>query len=416
MKLNYINLYEIIKGKRTFLRYVKWQVFEKALRFFTTIFISFLIANYLSPEDFGKYTYTISILTIWIGTSNLGMNNLIVAQISKYKINQKKIISTFLKIRIISTSLFFLLFIVYSLLNFKLGFFLTLTILFSFLEIFEFYNQGKLRLIANSKSKIIAYLFGFSLKIIAILFFKSYKLALIFYSLEFCLIYFLIYKDSKLDFFEILFSKVESKLLKATLKKMITLSFTPFLVIFINKFDILIIKSKFGFSLLGQYNIFSQVILLWSIFPIMLTNYHLPKLAQIYSTSIEKYHNELKKYGRIYFLIGLFLTLISILVFNVQYGILNYQNNSIYLACTILCFINIPQTISLLQVQIIAINNLQNYGLIKVVIDFLLIIIFSLLLINNIGIIAIPISLNFSSLITTFVLPKFFKNSLRYVV
>ena len=148
----------------------------------------------------------------------------------------------------------------------------------------------------------------------------------------------------------------------------------------------------------------------------MLTNYHLPKLAKIYATSIEKYHFELKKYGRIYFFIGLFLTFISILVFNIQYGILNYQNNSIYLACTVLCFINIPQTISLLQVQIIAINNLQNYGLIKVVIDFVLIIIFSLLLINIIGIIAIPLSLNFSSLITTFVLPKFFKNSLRHVV
>ena len=69
-------LFEIFEEKVPLIREIKWQIFEKALRFFTTICISILIANFLSTEDFGKYTYTVSILTIWIGASNLGMSNL----------------------------------------------------------------------------------------------------------------------------------------------------------------------------------------------------------------------------------------------------------------------------------------------------------------------------------------------------
>ena len=408
-------LFEIFEEKVPLIREIKWQIFEKALRFFTTICISILIANFLSTEDFGKYTYTVSILTIWIGASNLGMSNLIVAQISKYKINQERIISAFLKIRVISSLVLFLTFFIYALINFRLGLFLILTVLFSFLDVFEFYNQGKLTLISNTKAKIIAYLFGFTLKLIAIFYFKSYELALFFYSLEFCFAYFLIFKYSRLNLYKLLFRKVDNKLLRATLKKMIPLSLTPFLMIITTKLDILIIKHKFGFSLLGEYSVLSQVIMLWSIFPVMLTNYHLPRLAKICATSIDTYHRELRRYGRIYLLIGLCLTFISLIVFHLQYWLLNYENNSIYFAGIILCFINIPTATSLLQIQIIAINNLQIYSLIKVCINFISMIVVSLFLINHIGIIALPISINLALFLSEFVLPKFFNNNIKYI-
>tara|TARA_Y100000589_G_C27160383_1_gene632502 strand:- start:54 stop:1304 length:1251 start_codon:yes stop_codon:yes gene_type:complete len=407
---------KILKGKGALIRDLKWQIIEKALRFLTTICVSLLISTFLGSEDFGKYTYTVSILSIWIGASNLGMSNLIVAQISKYKLNQEKIISTFLKIRIISTTLIFLIFLIYTLFNFKLGLYLVITVIFSFLDVFEFYNQGKLQLILNSQAKIIAYIFGFIFKTISILYFKSIELALVIYSIEFFFAYLLIYKFSKLNIFEMLFVKVDQKLLRVTLKKMIALSLTPFLTILTTKLDILIIKYKFGFSVLGEYNILSQVIMLWSIFPVMLTNYHLPRLANIYSSSIEHYPRALKRYGKIYFLVGLFLTFISLIVLNLQYYILNYQNNSIYWACTFLCFINIPTSISLLQIQIIAINNLQVYQLIKVCVYFISMTLFSLFLINFIGIIALPLSINFSLVLSEFLLPKFFKNSINYII
>ena len=130
--------YKFLRGKETLIRDLKWQIIEKALRFLTTIFVSLLIANFLSPEAFGKYTYTISIITIWIGSSNLGMSNLIVAQISKYKTNQKKIISTFLRIRIFFNIFILFIFLIYALINFKLGLLLVLSLIFSFLDIFEF--------------------------------------------------------------------------------------------------------------------------------------------------------------------------------------------------------------------------------------------------------------------------------------
>tara|TARA_A100001011_G_scaffold400000_1_gene511625 strand:+ start:7284 stop:8531 length:1248 start_codon:yes stop_codon:yes gene_type:complete len=408
--------YERLRQKRDLIRDLKWQILEKAFRFLTTIFVSLLISKYLSPEDFGKYTYVISIFTIWINASGLGISNLIVAQISKFKINQKKIISTFLRIRIISNIIVFVVFLIYSLFSLKLGLFLLFSIFFSFLDVFEYYNQGTLRLSNNAKAKIVAYFFGFILKVIAILYFKSFALALVFYGVEFSFAYFLIYKYSRLDFFEIILKKVDSKLQKATFKKMLPLSITPILTILTTKLDVLIIKSKFGFSLLGEYHIFSQVIMLWTIFPVMLSNYYLPRLAQIYCSSKLKYQEELRKYMRIYFFIGLFLTLFALIVFHLQYKFLNYQNNSIYIAGIILCFTNITTSTAILQNQIIAINNLHIYSLIKVFVLFLIMISSSLFFVDYIGIIALPISMNLALIFVEFILPKFFNNTIRSVI
>lgn len=408
--------FEKLKGKSTLIRDIKWQILEKVFRFLTTILMSLIIANYLGAEAFGKYTYAISMLTIWIEASSLGISNLIVAQISKYKINQKKIISTFLKIRIISTVIVFISFFIFSLVNLKLGLFLLFSIFFSFLDVFEFYNQGKLNLTSNAKAKILAYIVGFILKIIAILYFKSFELALIFYSLEFCFAYFLIYRYSKLNILEILFEKVDQNFINATLKKMIPLSLTPVLTILTTKLDVLIIKNKFGFSLLGEYNIFSQVIMLWTIFPVMLSNYNLPRLAGLYSSSKQKYYREIKKYMRLYFSIGIFLTIVSMVIFNIQFNLLNYQNNSIYLAGTLLCFTNTSMSIAIFQNQIIAINNLQIYSLIKVFILFLIMITSSLFFVNYIGLIGLPISMNLALIFSEFILPRFFNNTIRSII
>ncbi len=393
---------------------LKWQIIEKILRSFTTIFISLIIASTFGSEVFGKYSYAIALTNIFIGFSSLGMPNLIVAQISKYRMNSQEIISCFLKIRIFTNTLIFGIFLVYTFLKLKIGLLLFLSVGTSFLDIFENYNQGKLKLVDNAKSKIIAYSLGLFLKLISIFYFKNYKLVLIIFSLEISFSYFLIYKYSGLKFKKIFFDKVETKLLKSIIRKLIPLSLTSLFIILTSKLDILVIQNKFGYSLLGQYNIFSQVILIWSIIPIMFTNYHMPRLAKCYSSSVSNYKSELIKYGKIYFLIGLIISFISIFVFNIQYQILNYNNKEIYIAGTILCFVNIPLCISLLQASIIAINNLHFYGFVKTTLNFVLMLFFSLFLSEYIGIIGLPIAINLSYIFSEYILPRILKNNIRY--
>ncbi|MAN50245.1 MAG: hypothetical protein CMD04_05460 [Flavobacteriales bacterium] len=403
-----------LKNKPQLFKELKWQIIEKSLRSFTTIFISLIIANIFGTEDFGKYSYAIALTNIFIGFSSLGMPNLIVAQISKYRINSQKIISCFLKIRIVTNTLIFLVFLIYMFLNFKIGLLLVLCISTSFLDIFESYNQGNLKLVDNAKSKIIAYCLGLFLKLISIFYFKNYKLVLIIYSLEISLSYFIIYKYSGLKFKKIFFDKVEINLLKSVIRKLIPLSLTSLFIILTSKLDVLVIQSKFGYSLLGQYNIFSQVILIWSIIPLMFTNYHMPRLAKCYSLSVSKYKSEIIKYGKIYFFIGLIISFISLFVFNIQYQILNYNNKEIYIAGTILCFVNIPLCISLLQASIIAINNLHFYGFLKTTLNFILMLFFSLIISDFLGIIGLPIAINLSYIFSEYILPKIIKNNIRY--
>ena len=159
--------------KSQLVKELKWQIIEKFLRSFTTIFISLIIASNFGSEEFGKYSYAIALTNIFIGFSSLGMPNLIVAQISKYRINSQKIISCFLKIRIFTNTLIFIIFLFYTFLKLKIGLLLVLCIGTSFLDIFESYNQGNLKLVDNAKSKIIAYCLGLFLKLISIFYFKN---------------------------------------------------------------------------------------------------------------------------------------------------------------------------------------------------------------------------------------------------
>lgn len=400
--------------KSQLVREIKWQIIEKLLRSFTTVFISLLITTYFGPEIFGKYGYALALTNIFIGLSNLGMPNLIVAQISKYRINRKKIIKIFFKIRIFTTSIIFFIFILHCFYNLKLGLLLSLSVGSSFLEIFENYNQGNLNIINNCKSKIIAFSIGLILKLISIFYLKNYKLVLIIYSFEFLLSYFFIFKFSSLDFRELLFSNVDKRLFRNIVKKLIPLSTTSLFTILSAKLDVLIIQSRFGYSILGKYSIFSQVILIWSIIPLMFTNYHMPRLAKFYSISVIEYKKELIKYGKIYFLIGIIISAFSFLVFNIQYNLLNYNDSDIYIASSILCLINIPLSISLFQASIIAINNLQLYGFIKTILNFIVMLFLSLIFSSYLGIIGLPIAINISYFASEYILPKLLKNNIRY--
>lgn len=410
-KFNFINSL-ILKSQ--LIRELKWQIIEKLLRSFTTVFISLLITTYFGAETFGKYGYALAVTNIFIGLSNLGMPNLIVAQISKYRINRKKIINIFFKIRVFTTSIIFLIFVIHCFYNLKLGLLLSLSVGSSFLEIFENYNQGNLNIINNCKSKIIAFSIGLILKLLSIFYLKNYKLVLIIYSFEFLVSYVFIYKFSSLDLRELLFSSVDKRLLKNIVKKLVPLSTTSLFTILSAKLDILIIQSRFGYSLLGQYNIFSQVILIWSIIPLMFTNYHMPRLANSYSRSVMEYKKELIKYGRIYLLIGIIITSFSFLVFNLQYNLLNYNNRDIYIASSILCLINIPLSMSLFQSSIIAINNLQSYGFIKTILNFIIMLFLSLTFSKYLGIVGLPIAINISYITSEYILPKVLKNNIRF--
>ena len=227
--------------------------------------------------------------------------------------------------------------------------------------------------------------------------------------MSFFISYFFIYKFTSLDIRELLFSNVDKRLFRNIIKKLVPLSTTSLFTILSAKLDILIIQSRFGYSLLGQYNIFSQVILIWSIIPLMFTNYHMPRLAKSYSISVVEYKKELIKYGRIYLLIGIIISAISFLVFNIQYSLLNYNNKDIYLASSILCLINIPLSMSLLQSSIIAINNLQLYGFIKTVLNFIIMLFLSLIFSNYLGIVGLPIAINISYITSEYILPKILK-------
>ena len=69
------------------MKYVKsslWMLAEYGLRIVSAIFVSIYVARYLGPEQFGLLSYSLAIVAIFMAVSRLGMESILVRDLTKY--------------------------------------------------------------------------------------------------------------------------------------------------------------------------------------------------------------------------------------------------------------------------------------------------------------------------------------------
>ena len=176
-----------------------WLFFERLLRLLTNFFIVVFIARELGPIQFGEYSYYLSLILILGVFTNLGLDFFVVGELIKNKNNTNKILGTVFYAKLyISLTVTLILLIVKILLGLDILLFIFSLLLifksFNWLEhYFQSKNENKYFTIASTYSLIIIT----SLNILGLYFSFGVDFFALVFTLDFLLIYIILYSNFK---------------------------------------------------------------------------------------------------------------------------------------------------------------------------------------------------------------------------
>lgn len=84
-----------------------WLIGDKLLRLFVGIFISAWVARYLGPEQYGKLAYVIAFLAIFQAFSMLGLDAIVIRDISKELDFANEVLGTAFRLRLVASAISF---------------------------------------------------------------------------------------------------------------------------------------------------------------------------------------------------------------------------------------------------------------------------------------------------------------------
>jgi O-antigen/teichoic acid export membrane protein len=149
---------------------------EKMMKIVTYLFAGIIIARYVGPKNFGLYTSFLSLNIIFIAISALGLNSLLVKEYVKTS-ELSLLFTNAIFIRLLSCVFF-------SLLSIPIALFIidaeidttllsALIIIMSATSVIDMFFESKLKSSVIAKYKTLGYIFGFTLKVFAAIYFKS---------------------------------------------------------------------------------------------------------------------------------------------------------------------------------------------------------------------------------------------------
>jgi O-antigen/teichoic acid export membrane protein len=304
---------------------ISWLLAQNAIKLIFGLTASLYLAKYLGPEDFGIYSFVISVLSILLLFTNLGIDPILIRELVNKKINSVTLMGSSFALTLSGGVLGFLLMGLlgyYYGFNSKIGiviFFMSPILLLKSLNIINSYFQSLKENKYPALSNIISIIIGSFLILIFIkLNFELEYFALI-YSFEcMLLIASLIY-----------FYTTKNELQKWEVSKQTSLNILkeswPLIIagaasIINTRIDQVYIGSMFSSSVLGNYSAAAKVSEFWLILPTILSTVFYPILIDLRAANFNKY----KKF--------LFLVIISCFSFGVIFSLItSYFSDDIIL-------------------------------------------------------------------------------------
>lgn len=324
--LKYLNqVFKITETKKIISINISWLIAQNAVKLIFGVSVSLYLANYLGPEDFGIYSFGISILTILLLVTNLGIGPILIKDLVTKKIDSKTLMGSSFALTLSGGFLGFLLmgFLgFYYGFNSKTGIVIVLMspiLLLKSLDIINYYFQSSKENKYPALSNIISIIIASILIIIFIqLNFELEYFALL-YSFEcILLIASLLY-----------FYSSRNALRKWRVSKLTSLNILkeswPLIIagaasIINTRIDQVYIGSMLSSSVLGNYSAAAKISEFWLILPTILNTVFYPILINLRETNFKKY----KRF--------LFLLIISCLIFGIIFStVVSYFSKDIIL-------------------------------------------------------------------------------------
>jgi len=304
---------------------ISWLLAQNAVKLIFGLTVSLYLAKYLGPEDFGVYSFGISVLSIVLLFTNLGIDPILIRELVNKKINSLILMGSSFALTLSGGVLGFL---IMGLLGFYYGFsskigivivLMSPILLLKSLNIINSYFQSSKENKYPALSNIISIIIGSSLILISIkLNFELEYFALI-YSFEcILLIASLIYfytSNNVLRKWE-----VSKKTSLNILKESWPLIIAGAASIINTRIDHVYIGSMLSSSVLGNYSAAAKVSEFWLILPTVLSTVFYPILIDLRAANFNKY----KRF--------LFFLIISCFTFGIMFStIITYFSQDIIL-------------------------------------------------------------------------------------
>jgi O-antigen/teichoic acid export membrane protein len=294
-----------------------WMFFEYLMRVIAVIFVNIYIARYLGVESYGLLSYILTLISLFIIVSRLGLENILVRDLVRFPKKESKYMGTsFSLILLVSLILYLLLNIgIYKIetdMDVKLYIsIISLGMLLQSFLVIDYYFQSQIKNKYSSIAKSIALLIGSIIKLYLIsidagLYFLSIAYAVDGLLVAASLLIINYYKGISflLDW--------DGSLIKPILKSSIPMIFVAIMGMLYMKIDQLMIKTMLDTYQLGLYSAAMKLYEGWVFIPYILSISILPVIIKIKEKSIQDYEKSLTILVALVFWAGIVISLIMI--------------------------------------------------------------------------------------------------------
>ena len=288
------SILNITETKKTISVNISWLLLQNAVKLVFGLTVSLYLAKYLGPEDFGVYSYAISIISVLLLFTNLGIDPILIRELVDNKINKMSLLGSSFALKLIGGIIGFILigFLgFYYGINSKTGIVILIMspiILFKSSSILDSYFQSKKENKYPSIANMISIIIG------STLIFLFIKLK---YKLEYFALLYII--ESAILISALLFFYLRKiELQKWIVSKKISLDILkeswPLIIagvasIINTRIDQIYIGSMLTPSVLGNYSAAAKVSEFWLVLPTILNIVFYPILINLRSLNYNKY-------------------------------------------------------------------------------------------------------------------------------
>lgn len=282
--------------KNKIVKNIIWLFFDKILRMGLGVIVSIYLAKYLGPSEYGELSFGISFVYFFMVISMLGMEPIVIREITKNPNQTNQIISTSIVLRIFSGFLLFIAsaltaFYLYEQSKFFFIFIISFQLFFQAADVFSSFFLAKVQ----SKYVVISKNSGFIISSILKLVLIAFNASLLIFSyailIEFFIAFiFLIYFYNKSSL------KVKLTYFDKSLARKLLLNSSPLILssifyVVYTKLDVVMIEFLSSSEQVGYYAVANKLSEVWFFLPTII-------VSSFYSEIIElrnKYYNKFKE-------------------------------------------------------------------------------------------------------------------------
>lgn len=298
-----INKLKSLKNHQGFMQYFKntsWLFGERIFKMGIGFFVIILLTRYLGPENFGLLSYSQSLVGIFVAFATLGIDVILVRELTKDKEANDKLIGTAIVLKFIAAIVAIaIIFAINTIIADKEAALLTniiaLTLLFQGINTLDTYFQANVLSQFSVIANIIAFIVSSIVKL-ALIFYEAeliyFAYALVFDGLVLAMGYLCIYVKQKKSLISL---KYDNEIAIYFLKSGWPLMLVAMAAFIYTRTDQIMIKHLVGNEAVGNYAAAIRVSELFYFIPLLITQSVFPKIIELKLKSEKEYFKLLEK-------------------------------------------------------------------------------------------------------------------------